>query len=77
MKQNRNSKKSAGRPAGSKTRHPGIKAFALAHSLSHQFVRKVLDGEATSRPVLQKWRQWRERRHAGISPARCLAGRSA
>ena len=33
-----NSKKSTGRSAGSKTRHPGIKAFALAHAVSHQFV---------------------------------------
>jgi len=64
MKQVRNSKKSAGRPAGSKTRHPGIKAFALGIGVSHQFVRKVLDGEATSRPVLEKWRRWRSNRSA-------------
>jgi len=64
MKQVRNSKKRAGRPAGSKTRHPGIKEFALVHAVSHQFVRKVLDGEATSRPVLEKWRMWRANRSA-------------
>jgi len=44
-----NSKKSTGRPArspaGSKTRHPGIKASALAHAVSHQFVGQVLDSE--------------------------------
>lgn len=64
MKQVRNSKKSAGRPAGSKTRYPGIKEFAVVHGVSHQFVRKVLDGEETSRPVLEKWRRWRASRSA-------------
>lgn len=59
-----NRKKTAGRPAGSKTRYPGIKKFALVHDVSHQFVRKVLDGEATSRPVLEKWQRWRASRSA-------------
>lgn len=59
-----NRKKTAGRPAGSKTLYPGITEFSRVHGVSHQFVRKVLDGEATSRPVLEKWQRWRASRSA-------------
>jgi hypothetical protein len=58
MKRIVNREKKAGRPAGSKTRYPGIEAFAREHDVSHQFVRHVLDGKATSAPVSRAWRKW-------------------
>jgi hypothetical protein len=63
MKQVRNSKKSAGR-RGFQDPLSGIMEFSRVHGVSHQFVRKVLAGDATSRPVLEKWRRWRADRSA-------------
>ncbi len=60
-----NRKKSAGRPAGSRTRYPGIKTFAAKHHVSHQFVRAVLDGHATSGPVLRNWARFQAARELG------------
>ena len=57
-----NRAKGAGRPAGSRTRWPGIQAFAREHAVSHQFARKVLDGEATSAPLLRDWNLWQAKR---------------
>ena len=64
MNTKRNSKKTAGRPKGAKTRFYGINEFASAHGISHQFVRDVLNGKATSNPVMKKWARWMETKSA-------------
>lgn len=56
-----NRKKTAGRPAGSKTRYPGIKGFSRHIGVSHQFVRSVLDGVGVSSRVTREWSKWQER----------------
>ena len=58
MKQVRNSKKRAGRPAESKTRYPGIMTFSRHIGVSHQFVRSVLDGTGVSGRVTREWSKW-------------------
>lgn len=62
MKKMRNTKNRVGRPAGAKTQYHGIKAFARKHAISHQFVRMVLNGEATSGPVLRNWARFQAER---------------
>lgn len=59
---NRVNGKRRGRPAGAPTRYPGITRFAAWYGCSHQFARQVLDGGATSRPLMEAWGEWQAMR---------------
>jgi hypothetical protein len=65
MNQAVNLEKRVGRPAGSRTRFPGLTEFAKAHGYGVVYAHEVLKGRRPSAPLRRAWLTWKAAQAAG------------